>query len=97
MGCFHSKRLKGKLMNGESKKLRKSAKKYLPSHDTEDGGKGRAELKPEFTERQKELVVECWKCVSQDIARVGVVMFMKYLNFLIYYKNFVSYFNLCPH
>ena len=32
---------------------------------------------PPFTERQKELVVSTWKVVQDDIARVGVKMFIK--------------------
>ena len=32
---------------------------------------------PPFTDRQKELVTETWRMVQEDMAKVGVVMFIK--------------------
>ncbi|KAI8788566.1 neuroglobin [Biomphalaria glabrata] len=32
---------------------------------------------PSFTERQKELVTDTWRVVQEDMAKVGVVIFIK--------------------
>ena len=78
MGCLYSKRRKEALR----KNLNVSSQtklKYLPA-DTEENTINpdtNENNKPEFTERQKELVIDSWKIVQEDMARVGVQMFMK--------------------
>ncbi|XP_046381363.1 non-symbiotic hemoglobin 1-like [Haliotis rufescens] len=81
MGCFNSKKLKSMTIRSDSKRSRGSGKKYLPQ-DTGEGQavpspRGLPEERPEFTERQKEIVLDTWQIIQKDIARVGVVMFMR--------------------
>ncbi|KAL8613635.1 hypothetical protein ACOMHN_022054 [Nucella lapillus] len=83
MGAHHSKKKARTLAALERGSIKK---KYLPasngtSCNGHDGGatiedKAAQELPP-FTDHQKELVVETWKVVQEDIARVGVNLFMK--------------------
>lgn len=88
MGAQTSKR--DKLRNLNISEKNSSRKKYLPqtngSSPAVNGGseepscpsieEQQVEL-PEFTDRQKELVTETWRIVQEDMAKVGVVMFIK--------------------
>ena len=80
MGCFSSKKLKT-FSPKKEKRLKASERKYLPVDNVDDVYvqklRGLPNARPEFTDAQKELVLESWKTVQQDISRVGVVMFMK--------------------
>ncbi|XP_041351734.1 non-symbiotic hemoglobin-like [Gigantopelta aegis] len=80
MGCFSSKKMKT-ISPKKEKRLRASERKYLPVDNADDlyvqKLRGLPNSRPEFTEMQKELVLESWKIVQQDISRVGVVLFMK--------------------
>ncbi|PVD26434.1 hypothetical protein C0Q70_14111 [Pomacea canaliculata] len=82
MGVQHSK---GRSL--ASIERNSSRRKYLPANGPSCNGhdsaatatiedKAAQELPP-FTDRQKELVVATWKVVQEDIAKVGVTMFMK--------------------
>ncbi|KAH3864849.1 uncharacterized protein LOC127870295 [Dreissena polymorpha] len=53
--------------------------KYLPvSSDVGDNnGNSQVVPLPEFTDRQKDLVIESWKVVKKDMDQVGIAMFMK--------------------
>ncbi|CAL1534618.1 unnamed protein product [Lymnaea stagnalis] len=87
MGNQTSKRELVKKLSSEKSSHRK---KYLPqtngSSPAVNGGgeepscpsieEHQVEL-PTFTDRQKELVTETWKVVQDDMAKVGVVMFIK--------------------
>ncbi|KAK7493434.1 hypothetical protein BaRGS_00015334 [Batillaria attramentaria] len=83
MGAQTSKK-KGR--NLASLERNSSKKRYLPSpngtpcngHDGTPAIEDKAAQElPPFTDRQRELVVETWKVVQEDIARVGVKMFIK--------------------
>lgn len=82
MGCIYAKRRKEALRKGLDITSNSSRKKtYLKTTNQSDGSpqphRGISEPTPEFTDRQKELVIETWGIIQDDMARVGVVMFMK--------------------
>lgn len=84
MGAKHSKKRGLTLATVERNSSRK---KYLPANgpsspNNADNDAATIEDKtaqelPPFTDRQRELVVESWNVVKEDIARVGVNMFIK--------------------
>lgn len=80
MGCFNSKKLKSAAVRSESKRSRGSGKRYLPQEGDNQSpvpSPRRLPERPDFTDRQKELVLDTWKSIQEDIAKVGVVMFMR--------------------
>lgn len=76
MGCHFSSSTKQKV----SAKTRKN---YLvPNSQNEDDNVNHQQRRPAgdppvFTEEQKKVVLESWQFIQEDIAKVGVVMFMK--------------------
>lgn len=88
MGAQASK--KDKLKNLSNSERSSKRKKYLQQTNGSSHGvngaseqpacpsieEPRVEL-PEFTDRQKHLVTETWRIVQEDMARVGVIMFIK--------------------
>jgi hypothetical protein len=54
-------------------------KKYLPDKtgDENDNGNNIEKNLPDFTDEQKELVIESWKEIKDDMDKVGIQMFMK--------------------
>ncbi|XP_060071947.1 uncharacterized protein LOC132551816 [Ylistrum balloti] len=82
MGCIYAKRRKEALRKGLDITSNSHRKKtYLKNVNQCDGSpqqsRGLTEPAPEFTDRQRELVVQTWGIIQEDMARVGVVMFMK--------------------
>ena len=89
MGAHSSKR--DKLKNFQINDKVNNRKKYLPAKNGNspavNGCAGSTETPceieeveeelPPFTDRQKELVTETWRVVQEDMARVGVIMFIK--------------------
>lgn len=81
MGCCYCKNGLSVLVqraSGGQRSLHK--KKYLPQHSVDGSSsqtlRGLPEQRPDFTDEQKKIVLESWKVIQKDIARVGVVMFM---------------------
>ena len=89
MGAQSSKR--DKLKNLQNIDRTSHRKKYLPQKNggstnvngcpgNDDASCEIQEVEeelPVFTDRQKELVTETWRVVQEDMAKVGVVMFIK--------------------
>ncbi|XP_025105346.1 non-symbiotic hemoglobin 1-like isoform X1 [Pomacea canaliculata] len=80
MGCCQGKRL---FCPFHEKKCHESTRKvYLPASSADytssscPAPRFCPENRPDFTEEQKRIVVESWKIIQQDIAKVGVVMFV---------------------
>ncbi|CAC5368102.1 uncharacterized protein LOC127738201 [Mytilus californianus] len=81
MGCINTKRRKDALRKGIDVTPTKRTKNYLKQNneqnDSPSNGRCHSEPFPEFTDRQKQLVVDSWKIIQEDMSKVGVVMFMK--------------------
>jgi len=54
-------------------------RKYLPDNNGQtDQDNGSLVVNcPEFTDRQRDLVLESWKLVKEDMDQVGIQMFLK--------------------
>lgn len=78
MGCLYSKSRKEALRNNLNITVQ-SKQKYLSpqTNDVTDDENRKKPDRPEFTDHQKELVLESWRLIKEDMARVGVEMFMK--------------------
>lgn len=81
MGCINTKRRKDALRKGIDVTPTKRTKNYLKQNneqnDSPSNGRCHSEPFPEFTDRQKQLVLDSWKIIQEDMSKVGVVMFMK--------------------
>lgn len=81
MGCINAKRRKDALRKGKDVTSSKRTKIYLKQNnehvDSQKNGECSSEPVVEFTNRQKELVLDSWKIIQEDMSKVGVVMFMK--------------------
>lgn len=78
MGCIYSKKRKEALRKNKTV-VAQPRQKYLPENTghSDNDANGLVTNCPEFTERQKELVLESWKVVKEDMDQVGIQMFMK--------------------
>ena len=78
MGSPYSKRRKEALRKNQNVPIQ-SKQKYLQTNMDDTNGNMESEKaeRPGFNERQKELVLESWRVIQEDIAKVGVQMFMK--------------------
>ncbi|KAH3864882.1 hypothetical protein DPMN_027913 [Dreissena polymorpha] len=56
-----------------------SRRKFLPvtSEAGDNSGNSQVVTLPEFTDKQKELVIESWTILKKDIDQVGLALFMK--------------------
>lgn len=81
MGCINAKRRKDALRKGKDVTSSKRAKVYLKQNndvtDSLKNGECNTEPVVEFTDHQKQLVLNSWKIIQEDMSKVGVVMFMK--------------------
>lgn len=81
MGCINTKRRKDALRKGIDLSQSKRTKNYLKANNEEQeaptNGECVSDPVPEFSDRQKELVLDTWKIIQEDMSRVGVVMFMQ--------------------
>lgn len=79
MGCIYSKKRK-EAMRKNKTVVAQPRQKYLPENTgiENDPNAGNVVANcPEFTDRQKELVLESWKVVKEDMDQVGIQMFLK--------------------
>ncbi|KAK3094124.1 hypothetical protein FSP39_024407 [Pinctada imbricata] len=82
MGCINAKRRKEALRKGLDVTPTKR-KTYLKNTNESSNGsplqnaRPPAEPLPTITDKQKELIIQSWGKVQQDISKVGVVMFMR--------------------
>lgn len=79
MGCIETKSRKTTLIKGQyvADKKKYSQNPQNESDPQDDVSEPEKPPRPEFSEQQKELVVQTWKILRDDLAKVGVVMFMK--------------------
>ena len=82
MGCINAKRRKEALRKGKDVTPTKRKTYLKNSNEIENGSQLQptrppVQPAPTLTDHQKELIIQSWGKVQQDIAKVGVVMFMK--------------------
>lgn len=79
MGCIETKSRKTALLKGQyqvdKKKYSQSPQKAPEPQD--EISEPEKPPRPEFSEKQKNLVVQTWNILRDDLAKIGVVMFMK--------------------
>ncbi|XP_060573829.1 globin C, coelomic-like isoform X1 [Ruditapes philippinarum] len=78
MGCLYSTKRKDAMRKNKNVNTQ-PRKKYLPDKtgDENDNGNNIEKNLPDFTDEQKELVIESWKEIKDDMDKVGIQMFMK--------------------
>lgn len=78
MGCVYSKNRKDALRQNKTV-TGQPRKKYLPENRNNEDIIAANPMNnlPEFSDRQKEIVVESWKEISKDLDKVGIQMFMR--------------------
>ena len=78
MGCMYSTKRKDAMRTNKSVNTQ-PRRKYLPdkTNDENENGNNKEKDLPEFTAEQKELVVDSWTYVKDDMDKVGIQMLMK--------------------
>lgn len=82
MGCINAKKRRKEALRQGLDISTSKRKTYLKT--SEDSGNGSPSYPrepappiPTLTERQKELVMQSWQKIQEDMSKVGVVMFMR--------------------